>query len=154
MTSDRRQLTLLVAEDDPDDRLLIRKAFAATGFDLDLRIVGDGEELLEYLQRRGPYVVEVAPRPGLIVLDLNMPRKNGREALVAIKTDPDLQTIPVIVLTTSKTEEDVYHCYDLGANAFIVKPFTLAEMTHAMEILTRYWFDIVKLPPRTFENRS
>ena len=88
-------MRLLIAEDDPDDRLLIRRAFAATGFDLDLRIVGDGEELMEYLQRRGPYVVEVAPRPGLIVLDLNMPRKNGREALVAIKTDPDLQTIPV-----------------------------------------------------------
>jgi CheY-like chemotaxis protein len=153
LTSDRRQLTLLIAEDDPDDRLLIRKAFAATGFELDLRIVGDGEELMEYLQRRGPHTKGVVPRPSLIVLDLNMPRKNGREALAAIKTDPDLQTIPVIVLTTSKTEEDVCHCYDLGANAYIVKPMTLAEMTHAMEILTTHWFDIVKLPPSRFENR-
>ncbi len=102
---------------------------------------------MDYLYRRGKYNEASAPRPGVILLDLNMPRKDGREALREIKADPDLRRIPVVVLTTSKAEEDILRTYDLGVNSFIVKPVTFADLVEVMRTLGRYWFEIVELPP-------
>lgn len=114
----------------------------------DLRFVGDGDELLDYLYRRGRYSdPEEAPAPGLILLDLNMPRKDGREALREIKADPDLRRIPIVVLTTSKAEEDIYRTYDLGANSFITKPVSFEGLVSVMRDIGRYWIEIVELPP-------
>jgi CheY-like chemotaxis protein len=113
----------------------------------DLRITRDGEELMDYLHRRGRYSdPSDAPMPGLILLDLNMPRKDGREALAEIKADPDLRRIPVIMLTTSKAEEDIFRSYDLGVNSFISKPVTFAGLVEAMRVVSEYWFEIVDLP--------
>lgn len=113
----------------------------------DMKFVQDGEELLNYLRRQGKYAdLDVSPRPGLILLDLNMPRMDGREALKEIKSDPELRRIPVIVLTTSKAEEDVYRSYDLGVNSFIVKPVTFDSLVEIMKVLGRYWFEIVDIP--------
>jgi CheY-like chemotaxis protein len=111
----------------------------------DLRFVVDGVELMDFLRRRNGY--QDAPRPGLILLDLNMPRKDGREALADIKNDPDLRKIPVIVLTTSKAEEDLVRTYDLGVNSFITKPVTFLGLVEVMKVFTRYWLEIVDLPP-------
>ncbi len=113
----------------------------------DIRFVEDGEELIEYLQRAGRYTeAELAPRPGMILLDLNMPRMDGREALKVIKSDPELRRIPVIVLTTSKAEEDIYRSYDLGVNSFIIKPVTFDGLVNIMRVLEAYWFEIVEIP--------
>lgn len=113
----------------------------------DIRFVEDGEELLEYLQQRGRFADhESAPRPGLILLDLNMPRMDGREALQRIKNDPELRRIPVVILTTSKAEEDIYRSYDLGVNSFIIKPVTFESLVNIMRVLERYWFEIVEIP--------
>ena len=113
----------------------------------ELRFVTDGEELIAYLRRTGRYGdAEAAPRPGLILLDLNMPRKDGREALREIKADPDLRRIPIIVLTTSKAEEDIYRTYDLGANSFITKPVAFKALVDIMKEIGRYWIEIVELP--------
>lgn len=113
----------------------------------DIRFVEDGEELLEYLQQRGRYADhDNAPRPGLILLDLNMPRMDGREALQRIKNDPELRRIPVVILTTSKAEEDIYRSYDLGVNSFIIKPVTFESLVNIMRVLERYWFEIVEIP--------
>jgi CheY-like chemotaxis protein len=113
----------------------------------DLRCVEDGEELMDYLHRRGKYASpKDAPRPGLILLDLNMPRKDGREALKEIKAEPELRSIPVIVLTTSKAEEDIYRTYDLGVNSFITKPVNFESLVAVMKALGKYWFEIVELP--------
>lgn len=112
----------------------------------DIRFVEDGEELLEYLHRRGKYTdPDVSPRPGLILLDLNMPRKDGREALAEIKADHDLRRIPVVVLTTSQAETDIYRSYDLGVNSFIVKPVSFDSLVDVMQVLGRYWFEIVEI---------
>ena len=112
----------------------------------DIRFVEDGEELLEYLQQRGRFADhESAPRPGLILLDLNMPRKDGREALAEIKADHDLRRIPVVVLTTSQAETDIYRSYDLGVNSFIVKPVSFDSLVDVMQVLGRYWFEIVEI---------
>lgn len=114
----------------------------------DFRIVVDGEDLLDYLYRRGKYSApDAAPRPGLILLDLNMPRKDGREALREIKADPDLRRIPVVVLTTSKAEEDIFRTYDIGANSFITKPVHFQSLVQLMKDIGRYWIEIVELPP-------
>ena len=137
---------ILMAEDDPDDRLLTREAWAENRLINDLYFVEDGVELLDYLHRRGKYAD--APRPDLILLDLNMPRKDGREALAEIKTDPNLRCIPVVVLTTSKAEGDILRSYDLGVSGFITKPVTFDELVEAMRIVGEYWFAIVKLPPK------
>lgn len=142
-------ITILLADDDPDDRLMCTEALAESRLANELHTVADGEELLEYLRRRGRYAPgtgKPAPRPGLILLDLNMPRKDGREALAEIKADPTLRSIPVVVLTTSKAEEDVYRSYDLGVNSFITKPVTFAALVDVMTALGRYWFEIVELP--------
>ncbi len=125
---------------------MTREALHAARLTNDIRFVGDGEELLDYLKRRGRWASEEAPRPGLILLDLNMPRKDGREALSEIKADPELRRIPVVVLTTSQAEEDVYRTYDLGASSFISKPVTFENLARIMRSLSEYWFEIVDLP--------
>jgi CheY-like chemotaxis protein len=126
---------------------MAREALEEARLANDLHFVEDGEELMEYLQRRGEYSQPGAgPRPGLILLDLNMPRKDGREALKEIKNDPELRRIPVVVLTTSKAEEDIYRTYDLGVNSFITKPVTFEGLVEVMKGLTNYWFEIVELP--------
>ncbi|MGH8509031.1 MAG: response regulator, partial [Gammaproteobacteria bacterium] len=140
-------ITLLMADDDPDDRLLAKDALAEARVANDLRFVADGEELLDYLHGRGRYnAPDSAPRPGLILLDLNMPKKDGREALQEIKANPELRQIPIVVLTTSKAEEDIYRSYDLGASSFIIKPVTFEGLVEVMKTLGRYWIEIVELP--------
>lgn len=145
-----KAIVILMAEDDPDDRLLACEAFEESRLANELHLVEDGEELMDYLYRRGEYNNNneaSAPRPGLILLDLNMPRKDGREALREIKADPDLRRIPVVVLTTSKAEEDILRTYNLGVNSFIVKPVTFTDLVELLRTLGRYWFEIVELPP-------
>ena len=145
--SKAKAITILMAEDDPDDRLLAYEAFEESRLANELHLVEDGEELMNYLYHRGKYNEAPAPRPGVILLDLNMPRKDGREALREIKADPDLRRIPVVVLTTTKAEEDILRTYDLGVNSFIVKPVTFSGLVEVMRSLGRYWFEIVELPP-------
>jgi CheY-like chemotaxis protein len=141
-------ITILLADDDPDDRQLTRDAFAENRLANVLNTVDDGEELLEYLQRRGRYADKRdEPLPGLILLDLNMPRKDGREALKEIKADATLRRIPIVVLTTSKAEEDILRTYDLGVNSYITKPVTFKSLVELIKLLGRYWFEVVELPP-------
>jgi len=140
MTTEKH--TLLMAEDDPDDRLLIQEA-ARSSLAVDLRFVEDGQELLDYLRNEGKFKGE--PRPLLILLDLNMPRKDGREALEEIKNDPKLRRIPVVVLTTSNAEEDIFQSYDLGACGFIVKPSSYDDLVNSLKTVERYWLKTVKL---------
>ena len=138
---------ILMADDDDDDRLLTRDAVAEAGLEGDLHFVENGEELLDYLCRRGKYQhPAAAPRPGLILLDLNMPLKDGREALREIRADPELRRIPVVVLTTSKADTDIGAIYDLGANSFISKPFQFEALVGVMKSLSQYWFKTVELP--------
>ncbi|MBV9492613.1 MAG: response regulator [Acidobacteria bacterium] len=142
-----RPITILLADDDEEDRMLTADALAESRVVNDLRVVEDGEQLLDYLYRRNAYADPgSAPAPGLILLDLNMPRKDGREALKEIKADPELRRIPVIVLTTSKAEEDIYRTYDLGANSFISKPVQFTSLVEVMKQIQRYWIEIVELP--------
>ncbi len=145
----RETIVILIAEDDPDDRMLTIRALQQNRLANDIKWVEDGEELMDYLHRRGAYADDgSAPRPGLILLDLNMPRMDGREALQAIKADPELRRIPVVVLTTSRAEQDIVQSYDLGVNAFVTKPVTFVELANAIRVLGNFWFEIVKLPPR------
>lgn len=147
MKGQRTIVTILMADDDEDDCLLAREALVESRLANELRFVKDGEELMDYLHRRGKYMRSSnAPRPGLILLDLNMPKKDGREALKEIKTDPNLRQIPIVVLTTSKAEEDIYKIYDLGANSFITKPVTFSSLVEVIKTLGKYWFEIVELP--------
>jgi CheY-like chemotaxis protein len=147
MKQEKTPITILVAEDDPDDRLFIKEAFQESGFLPDLRFVEDGEELMDYLRRGGEYrLPETSPRPGLILLDLNLPKKDGREALAEIKTDPDLRRLPVVVVTTSKVQEDILRCYDIGANSYITKPVRIADLLDAIKTLGKYWLEIASLP--------
>ena len=148
MRPEGKLITILIADDDADDRLLLDRVLKQNRLLNDVRFVEDGEALLDYLYQRGPYGAPgAAPRPGLILLDLNMPKKSGREALREIKADPNLRTIPIVMLTTSKTEEEIYRSYDLGANSFITKPVSFAAMVEIMHVVTSYWFSIVELPP-------
>jgi len=145
--NNRRSITILLADDDADDRMMATDALEESRLANDLRCVEDGEELMDYLHRRGKFAPpNEAPRPGLILLDLNMPRKDGREALKEIKAEPELRSIPVIVLTTSKAEEDIYRTYDLGVNSFITKPVNFESLVAVMKALGKYWFEIVELP--------
>ncbi len=147
MKGRRTTVTILMADDDEDDCMLAREALAESRLTSVLHFVQDGEELMDYLYQRGKYAEQSnSPRPGLILLDLNMPKKDGREALREIKADPKLRQIPIVVLTTSKSEEDIYLSYDLGANSFITKPVTFASLVEVMKITVRYWFEIVELP--------
>src|SRR5438067_4341588 len=141
-------ITILMADDDADDRRLTKDALEESRLANDLRFVENGEELLEYLRHEGKYQGGAeAPRPGLILLDLNMPRKDGRTALKEIKADPELRQIPVTVLTTSKADEDIFRSYDLGVNSYIVKPVTFEALVDILQTLEKYWFEIVELPP-------
>ncbi len=140
-------ITILMAEDDADDRLMTKEAFEESRLNNDLRFVCDGVELMDYLHRRGKYSdPETSPRPGLILLDLNMPKKDGREALRDIKADPQLKNIRVVVLTTSKAEEDIFRTYDLGAASYITKPVTFAALADIVKTMGKYWLEIVELP--------
>jgi CheY-like chemotaxis protein len=146
MTSTSKPVVILMADDDADDRLLAQDALAECRLANDLHFVENGEELMDYLVRRGKYSKANAPRPGLILLDLNMPRKDGREALREIRADPELKRIPVVVLTTSKADTDISKIYDLGANSFIAKPVSFDSLVNVMKIIGSYWLDIVQLP--------
>ena len=137
---------ILMAEDDADDRLLVKDALTECGLADNLRFVEDGEDLMDYLLRRGKHTEPDAPQPGLILLDLNMPRKDGREVLREIRAHPDLRRIPVIAFTTSKSDTDISALYDLGANSFICKPVAFEALVNVMTTLSRYWFGIVELP--------
>jgi CheY-like chemotaxis protein len=140
-------LTILLADDDEEDRIMTIEALRERRVANEIRCVADGQELVDYLFRRGEYTdARNAPMPGLILLDLNMPRKDGREALSEMKTEPTLRSIPVVVLTTSRAEEDIVRTYDLGVNSFISKPVTFNGLVDAMDIFSRYWLEIVELP--------
>jgi CheY-like chemotaxis protein len=157
MNANPETITILIADDDADDRQMAKEALEECRLANHLDFVEDGVELLNYLRRKGPYATNgAAQRPGLIILDLNMPKMDGREALREIKADPSLRRIPVVVMTTSKAEEDIYRTYDLGVNSFITKPVTFDGLVSVMRTMGRYWIEIVELPdlggPR--ENRS
>lgn len=140
-------IVILMADDDADDRMLAKDALHESRVLNDLRFVEDGEELMDYLARRGKFSnPDDSPRPGLILLDLNMPRKDGREALKEIKADPNLRRIPIVVMTTSKAEEDIYRSYDIGASSFITKPITFDRLVELMKALGAYWVEFVELP--------
>jgi CheY-like chemotaxis protein len=162
VTTISKSVVILMADDDADDRLLAKDALAETKLPGELHFVEDGEQLLDYLHRRGKFAPAPgsgpdsgrhasaphasAPRPGLILLDLNMPKKDGREALREIKNNPELRKIPVVVLTTSKADIDIAQIYDLGANSFITKPVGFDSMVKIVEALGIYWFQIVERP--------
>jgi CheY-like chemotaxis protein len=142
-----KPITILMADDDADDRLMTKEAFDESRLANDLRFVEDGEELMDYLRRRGKYAdPATSPRPGLILLDLNMPKKDGREALAEIKADPDLKRIRVVIMTTSKAEEDIVRTYDLSAASYISKPVTFEALVDVVRALGKYWLEIVELP--------
>ena len=139
---------ILLADDDEGDQNLTRRAFAKGKFKNDLRIVSDGAEALDYLLRRGKYEdPETSPRPHLLLLDLNMPKIDGRQVLEKIRAHPDLKRLPVIVLTTSRQEEDILRTYDLGVNSYITKPVTPGDFIKAVTTIENYWFQLVVLPP-------
>lgn len=138
-----------MADDDDDDYLLTKKALKESKLLNKLCRVKDGEELLQYLREEGPYKDGTeCGRPGVILLDLNMPKMDGREALKELKSDPNLRDIPVVVFTTSKAEEDIYRSYQLGVNSFITKPVTFENLIQVMQALGKYWFEIVELPSK------
>ena len=143
----RKPITILMADDDDEDRMMTKKAWDNSRLANDLRFVEDGEELMEYLGRRGEYADPASsPRPGLILLDLNMPKMDGREALREIKSTPELRRIPIVVLTTTKAEEDIFRSYDLGANSFISKPVTFDRLVAIIQQIGTYWFELVETP--------
>lgn len=147
MRSVKKPITVLVADDDPDDRLFIKEGFEEAGLPIQLRFVEDGEQLMDYLLHRGPYAdADQAPVPGLILVDLNMPRKDGREALREIKSHDKLRCIPVVALTTSRAEEDIVRTYSDGVNSFITKPVTFDKLVQMLHSLEQYWFRVVELP--------
>ncbi len=147
MNASGRPITILLVDDDEEDLEMAQEALRKSRLGNDLRTAHDGEELMDYLLRRGRYVEAAdSPTPGLILLDLNMPRKDGREALAEIKANAELRKIPVIVLTTSQAEEDIFRTYDLGVNSFITKPVTFSGLVDAMRVVSEYWFEIVELP--------
>ena len=147
MKNPGQMITILIADDDPDDRQLTQEALVECRLANDVHFVADGEQLLDYLHRRGKFEqLSGAQLPGLILLDLNMPRKDGREALGEIKADKNLRHIPIVILTTSRDEKDVFLGYDLGANSVIVKPVTFEGLVEVIKTLGVYWFEIVTLP--------
>ncbi len=149
MAPEIKPVVLLFADDDLDDQLLVKEAFEENHLANDIRFVNDGEELMDYLHRRNKFSdPSQSPYPDLILLDLNMPKKDGREALKEIKQDKKFRQIPIVVLTTSKAEEDIVKTYDLGVNSYISKPVTFDGMSKVVKTLDQYWFQIVKLPPK------
>lgn len=154
MTPVHDPIVILMADDDDDDFMLTNKALKESKLLNTLIRVHDGEELLNYLQRTGEYEGVETVRPGVILLDLNMPRKDGREALREIKSNDELRDIPVVVFTTSKAEEDIYRSYQLGVNSFITKPVTFENLIAVMKALGKYWFEIVELPTTDGSRRT
>ena len=147
-----KPITILYADDDAEDRMLVKDAWAENRLANELHFVEDGEELMDYLRRRGQYThLANQPLPGMVLLDLNMPRKDGREALQEIKADPRLRSIPVVILTTSKADEDILRAYDLGVNSFILKPVTFDSLVEITRTLSKYWFEVVELPSEATE---
>lgn len=147
MQVNRRPITIVVADDDPDDRMMTEEALREARLANDLHFVEDGVELIAYLRRTGDYEQQsTSPRPGLILLDLNMPRMDGREALSIIKADPKLRGIPVVILTTSRAEEDIYRSYDLGVSGYVAKPVSFDGLVSALRHIGHYWFEVVELP--------
>jgi CheY-like chemotaxis protein len=146
-----KKFTILMANDDEDARFLVEEALREVRVSIRSKSVENGEQVLDYLYRRGQYAAASNwHRPDLILLDLNMPRLDGRETLTLIKSDPDLQPIPIVILTTSQRGGDVWRCYQLGANSFIPKPVTYEGLVKVMNALCEYWFEIVALPPESF----
>jgi CheY-like chemotaxis protein len=142
-----KPIAILIADDDAEDRMLAKDALEESRLANGLHFVEDGEELMDYLLHKGKYSgKDKHPVPGLILLDLNMPKKDGREALKEIKANANLRHIPVVVLTTSKAEEDILKTYNLGVNSFITKPVTFESLVNVMKTLCKYWFEIVELP--------
>jgi CheY-like chemotaxis protein len=142
-----KPVVILIADDDAEDRMLVKEALEESRLINDIRFVEDGEELMDYLHNKGKFAdKQQYPKPGLILLDLNMPKKDGREALKEIKADPALRIVPTVVLTTSKAEEDVLKTYNLGVSSFITKPVTFRSLVEIMQTLSKYWFEIVELP--------
>lgn len=148
MQKRNRVVTILVADDDEEDRMLFQEAFEESDLAKhDLRFVEDGEELMDYLTRKGRYSdPESSPRPAIVLLDLNMPRKDGREALYELKSHPKLRSIPVVVMTTSGADEDILGSYDLGVNSFARKPVSMAHLKEFIEIFGAYWLRSVEIP--------
>lgn len=147
MTKTNNSIIILIADDDADDRLMVKESFEEARLANPLHFVTDGEEVLDYLRRNGDYCnLKNLPLPGLIFLDLNMPKKDGREAIKEIKSDPVLRRIPVVIFTTSKAEEDILRTYDLGVNSFITKPVTFEALVETIKTVTKYWLEIVELP--------
>jgi len=147
MSNTRRPITILMADDDADDRQMTKEAFEESMLVNDLRFVEDGVELMEYLQRKGKYAdPALSPFPGLLLLDLNMPRKDGWEALREIKADPILKTLRVVILTTSQAEQDIVRGYSLSVASFIIKPVTFSGLLDVVKVMGRYWLEIVELP--------
>jgi CheY-like chemotaxis protein len=144
----RRPFTILLADDDEEDRELARDALQDSRLANQMKFVVDGQDLLDYLRHEGRWAGSEAdaPRPGIILLDLNMPKKDGREALAEIKADESLRRIPVVVLTTSSDEADILSSYDLGVSSFITKPVTFGALVDVMRTWTQYWFEIVQIP--------
>ena len=144
----KKPLTILMADDDEEDRMMTGEVLEEVSPANRLRFVRDGEELMEYLYRRGDYADPAeAPRPSLLLLDLKMPRKDGHEALREIRADPGFRSMPVVVLTSSKAEEDLRRAYELGVNSFITKPADFSGLVGVMEAVATYWFETVELPP-------
>ena len=147
MSANKNKLLILIADDDAEDRMLTKDALEENHLTNCLQFVEDGEQLMDYLHHKGKYADKtIYPTPALILLDLNMPKKDGREALKEIKADKELRRIPIVILTTSKAEEDILRTYDLGVNSFITKPVTFSALVDTMQTLSKYWLEIVKLP--------
>jgi CheY-like chemotaxis protein len=154
MAKQRANFTILMADDDADDCLLAQDALREAGLPHGLQIVRDGQQLLDYLRQQGEYrgdapsspVAHAAPRPDLILLDLKMPRMDGREALSELKADPRLRSIPIVVLTTSTARDDISYCYRMGVNSYLTKPSTYRGLVDLLATICKYWFELAELP--------
>jgi CheY-like chemotaxis protein len=145
MSASARPVEILLVEDDPGDVLITREAIEGSKFANNLNVVSNGELALQYLRREAPY--EDAPRPGLILLDLNLPRLDGREVLAQVKQDPNLRRIPIVVLTTSSADQDIVRSYDLHANAYVTKPVDFDQFMSVVRQVDEFFISIVSLPP-------
>ena len=141
-----KRIDILLVEDDAGDVELTKEGLLAAKMMVNLHVVDDGEKAMKFLKKEPPYAD--VPRPDIILLDLNMPRKNGKETLREIKADSTLRSIPVVVLTTSEAEADIVKCYDLGANCYITKPIGFEAFTKVVGMIEEFWFTIVKMPPK------
>lgn len=146
MAQESKSITILMADDDPDDQLLCAKALKESSPNTKLEFVDDGQQLIEYLKKNSDTADADSKQPAIVLLDLNMPKKDGREALKEIKSDPLLRKIPIIVFSTSKSDSDVDTTYDLGVNSFITKPLTYKGFVDVMSVLSKYWFETAQLP--------